>query len=68
MGSCIANGFVVAHTCVTRSAKGSLWETVVLVDRVAKIAYLENGMCFIGFQQDILQLNVSVDNTHSAQC
>jgi len=61
------HGFRVGHTCVTRSAKSSLWETVVLINRVAKIAYLQDGMCFIGFQQNVLQLYVSVNNTHSAQ-
>ena len=58
---------VAGHTCIAWSAEYSFWQAVVLVDGVAKVADLEDWVGLISFQQNVFQLDVPIDNTHSAE-
>ena len=53
-------------TCVARSSECSLWQAVVLINGVPKVTHLEDWVLVWGLKQDVLQLDVPVDNTHSA--
>lgn len=64
---CLCKELVEAeNTCVTRSAKSCLWQAVVLIYGVTKIADLQDWLTVMGFEQDILQLDVPICHSHSA--
>ena len=41
---------------------------MVLINRVPEVTDLEDWLTVMGFEQDILQLDVPVCHSHSAQC
>ena len=63
----VASQDFAGHTCIAWSAKYRFRQAVVLVYGVAKVADLEDGVGLVGFQQNVFQLDVPIDNTDSAE-